>query len=198
MKLKIFNAAAILSIAATNHVQAANRHTPDVATIKAINQAATNGNVAKLEEFFAAGYDINAPDSMGSSPLHNAAFYGHEAAVRFLLGHEASVEATNSELDTPLHMATMESYAEDILEVTNPTIAARSELRNHLAVVSALLIAGAKPNARNKIGNTPMHNAMMYCSEEIFKAMLEGSGDLTIRNKAGALPIDLKPCKSFC
>lgn len=192
MKLKFFTQTFVFLLAAISSVQPASRQMPDATTIKLINKAATNGDVPQLESFYAAGYDIHLPDGMGKTPLHNAAFYGHIDAVNFLLRHGADVSAINDEQDTALHMATMESYAQEILEATRPAIAAKKELRNHHAVVLALLDAKANPISRNKLGNTPMHNVMMYCFEEIFQTMqARGRDALSIRNNAGVLPMNL-------
>lgn len=171
MKLIFFTPAFIFLLALASNVQPASRQMPDATTITLINKAATNGDVAQLESFRTAGYDIHLPDGMGNTPLHNAAFYGQLKAVNFLLTHGASVTAVNNERDTALHMATMESYAESILEAIRPAIAAQKGRRKYHAVILALLNAGANPRAVNKLGNTPLNNAQMYCSPTIISTL---------------------------
>lgn len=190
MKLKFYITALILSIATTNHLLQANDREviASKSVAQAINQAATNGNTVKLEEFFYGGFPLNIPDAMGNTPLHNAAFYGHLNAVRFLLQHGASVDAINNELETPLHMATMEEYAESILSICLPAIASRRELRNYHGVVLALLVANALPNAQNKHGNTPLHNAGMYSPQKTAAALIAFGANPLQTNHAGMIP----------
>jgi ankyrin repeat protein len=51
-----------------------------------------------------AGADVNAADRRGSTPLHNAASGGHDAAVRLLAEQGANLEAETQSGQTPLAM----------------------------------------------------------------------------------------------
>lgn len=67
---------------------------------------AQRGNAAGLAAGLAGGADVNALDDDGWAPLHYASWYGHEEAVRTLLGDGgAAPSLPNAEGVTALHFA---------------------------------------------------------------------------------------------
>jgi hypothetical protein len=76
-----------------------------------------------------------APPKSAYTPLHAAAWQGHEAAVAALLVYRADVRAADSDGATPLHKAAW---------------------RGHLAAVRLLLAAGAPRDAKDNSGQTPL------------------------------------------
>jgi hypothetical protein len=48
---------------------------------------------------------VDIRDEAGKTPLHKAAYKGHDAAIRALLAKKASVNAASDDGQTPLHMA---------------------------------------------------------------------------------------------
>lgn len=88
----------------------------------------------------AAGADIDAPDNMGMSALHQAAKEGRNDAVTELLRNSASVFAKDKKGRMPLHYAAM--------------------ARGGDAVIEALLAAGAPVTARDDEGLTPKDLAL--------------------------------------
>src|ERR1051326_573251 len=74
----------------------------------AVFAAAIQGDAAALESLLAGNRSLaSALSSDGWTPLHLAAFFGAEAAVRLLLNKGAVVNArsTNAMENTPLHAA---------------------------------------------------------------------------------------------
>jgi ankyrin repeat protein len=68
---------------------------------------AERGDVAALETMLKCGFDPNAKDNEGVTPLHRAAMAGRTEAVRLLLAHGASVNALDGMFSaTPLVWAT--------------------------------------------------------------------------------------------
>jgi ankyrin repeat protein len=88
----------------------------------------------------AAGAEIDAPDNMGMSALHQAAKEGRNDAVTELLRNSASVFAKDKKGRMPLHYAAM--------------------ARGGDAVIEALLAAGAPVTARDDEGLTPKDLAL--------------------------------------
>jgi len=65
------------------------------------------------------GADISAVDKDGSTPLHFASEYGHEAVARLLLDKGANIAAANKYGRTSLHTASlygMEAVARMLLD----------------------------------------------------------------------------------
>lgn len=94
----------------------------------------------------------------GWTPLHLAAFFGHETAAARLLSAGADVNALsqNSIRNTPLHAAVAGGHDE----------------------VALLLIGrGADVNARDAGGHTPFHIAAEAGSVRVVKALLDHGAD---------------------
>ena len=67
--------------------------------------AAEEGDAAEVEALLQAGADVHCVDSLGWTPLHEAAISNSDPAVcALLLRHRASVTAVNNYGETPLHM----------------------------------------------------------------------------------------------
>ena len=99
--------------------------------------AASLGRTEEVRQLLAGGADIEQREEVGgeiSTPLYYAAFEGHEAVVRLLLGKGAKVSVKSIYGWTPLHAAVS---------------------GGHESVVRLLLAHGADPSAKTKKGYTP-------------------------------------------
>ncbi|MCG8339741.1 MAG: ankyrin repeat domain-containing protein [Cytophagales bacterium] len=90
----------------------------------------------------AAGADVNAKNSKGDTPLHEAAKGGLVEVMRVLIGAGADVNAENKRGNTPLH-----------------TLARNAGLESHTKAIKVLIDAGADVNAENYGGDTPLQRA---------------------------------------
>ena len=52
-----------------------------------------NGDIEAVKQHLAAGADVNAKTGDGTTPLHNAAIYGHNEVAELLIANGASVNA---------------------------------------------------------------------------------------------------------
>ena len=92
---------------------------------------AERGDVRVLETMLASGFDPNAKDSDGVTPLHRAAMAGRSKAVQVLLAHGASVNALDGMFAaTPLVWAS-EGWSHDPIK------------DDHLGVARYLIAAGS-------------------------------------------------------
>jgi len=136
-------------------------------------EAAALGLERRLRELI--GWDPRAITSRsvdGFTPLHLAAYFGHGVAVGVLLDEDAYVEATaeNPTMVRPLHSG----------------VAGGS-----LAVVEALLAAGADPESRQQGGHTPLMGAAAGGSVEIARALLAAGADKAATNDEGKTALDI-------
>ena len=91
-----------------------------------------------VELLIAKGADVNAKSSDGSTPLHDAAYYGRTVIAELLIAKGADVNAEDEVGLTPLHRA------------------------NLTKEIAELLIAeGADVNAKEKYGETPLNWAIL-------------------------------------
>jgi ankyrin repeat protein len=67
----------------------------------------------------------------------------------------------------------------------------RAAHNGHLPAVSALLSAGADPNAVDAGDNTPLHWAAMRGHVEVISRLLTSGSDPTCTNAQGKVPADL-------
>lgn len=113
--------------------------------IKGMIKAAKKGDLEKVKALVASDPDlIRARDTDDSTPLHCAAWKGHQAVVAFLLSAGADANAQNNNDHwgtTPLHAA---AHA------------------NQSAIAAMLIESGAEVNARDMNGKTPLHHTTFH------------------------------------
>ena len=126
--------------------------------------AKSNKNPNKIRALINKGADVNARNSYGNTPLHNATIYNNFEVVTALIDAGSDVNAKNNDDDTPLHCA------------LDPEI------------VKMLIKAGADVNAKNKDGNIPLHYA--WDDPETIKILLEAGADVNTKDKDGKTPLD--------
>ncbi|KAL8725888.1 MAG: hypothetical protein Q9181_006248 [Wetmoreana brouardii] len=89
---------------------------------EALFDAASNGDIKRLEAALLPSMDVNALEAdplQGRAALHIAAESGSVPAIQFLLAHGAKVDLPNSECETPLHEAAFWARPEAIKALLN-------------------------------------------------------------------------------
>ncbi len=117
----------------------------------------------------------------GDTALHLAAAGHRTELVKILIAHGADPNAAhNHRRSSPLH------YAADGC-IGNPQYNPKQQLQT----IRALLKAGAKINAQDKNGATPLHRAVRTRSAAAVKLLLQHGAQPTIKNKPGSPPFHL-------
>ena len=120
---------------------------------------AGGGNLDLVQRLVAKGADVNAKDNYGNTPLH--ASIGSIDIARFLIGHGADINIAANGI-TVLHLAL--------------TYDSNDEL-------SKLLIkSGAKPDQKDKLGNTELHLAAMRGFADLIPLMVKNGSDVDAVN----------------
>ena len=130
--------------------------------------AESNENPAVAEALLAAGADVGARNPLGVTPLHWAAAFNTRAVIEALLaaGADLAARKDDDDRDTPLHVA--------------------ARLNRNIAVVAALLDAGANLEARNVRGQMPLHRAAdRYRGGPAIKALVAAGANVEARDEDG-------------
>jgi cytohesin len=121
--------------------------------------------------------DLNAIDKCGNSPLHLLAYQAQPSCMKLLIEKDIGVVKTENKTGkTPMHMLGMTELKteEDIKKCTE-----------------ILLEAGADVNAKDKDGNSPLHQLANYAKPICLKLFINKRADVNTKNKEGETPLHL-------
>ncbi len=118
--------------------------------------------------------NANIANNKGFTPLNNAAVQGNTEMVRSLIFHSTGGAnpdfATKDSNQTPLNNAV---------------------LYGNFEMVELLLrSAGANPNIANKLGFTPLNNAVVKDKADLVGLLIEYGADKNIKNSKGVSALD--------
>lgn len=157
----------------------------DANGVSLLQWCAWYGDVSAIRFLLANGETLQSlGDDLG---LHGAAFHGHWRLCEFLLERGADANRPLSETgETPLHAA--------LCKANRPA---------YDLVVKVLLAHGADPNAATKPGietgdfmrdvrtrgETPLHRAAAFGSEEVIRMLVEAGARIDARDANGDSPL---------
>ena len=178
----------------------------------------TDGRTDLVFEYVAAGHPARSVDDNGVSILEWCAYYGDVSAIRFLLAQGESLESLGANLDLNGaafhgHWRLCQYLIEQGADVNRP-LPETSETPLHAAmckanrpaydlVLKVLLASGANPNcstshsaetgafmrdARTK-GETPLHRAAAYGTEEAVQLLLDAGAKIDAKDMNGDSPL---------
>ena len=134
-----------------------------------LHWACDRGDTSAVGILVHTGAEVNVTDSLGSTPLIYAASSGKLNAVNTLLSMGADANVHTGRGDSPLHFA--------------------SRHQSRVALVQALVKAGALVNHRNKLGNTPLAGAAMMNKCEIGRYLVQQGADIHTQGMYGDTPL---------
>ena len=163
----------------------AARHGKEAAFLEAV----TEGQLEEVQRLLGEGVDVNCFDDEKSTPLHVAAFCGHESIVAILLSAGASLVSEGQLGSQPLHVAAYVGHATIVrrLLAAKADVDARDDeertplhlasARGRVAVCEALIAAGASTSALSEHGLTPLKVATREGHSSVVQ-MLEAASKL--------------------
>ncbi|CAB0035130.1 unnamed protein product [Trichogramma brassicae] len=119
---------------------------------------------------------IDARDNEGNTPLHLALRHGHKKLAAFLLRKGADPNSTNEKGSSPLHIICnyhRDEWVEIFFFVVDDT---RQKVR---------------VDARDKLGRTPLHLALIRSLERVAELLLRRGADPNCPNNDGSSPLHI-------
>ena len=160
--------------------------------------------VPAIKFFLSQGIDVNASSHDWRTALHFAAYkLENGEVIRALAAAGANMEARDSEGITPIHMAAMLCYDENlrVLIELGANIEARDKkgrtplmyaaIERYSDPMEVLLAAGANVYARDHHGRTPLLHAANDGYDELVKMLLQAGARMDDRDAYGNTPFIL-------
>lgn len=160
-------------------------------------EAIRTENPAIARYLIEKGCRVNETNTMGESPLLLAAKRGDIVSIRALSENGANYDHTGIKGRGVLHYAIIRDRANrnNNLYDKYPNNNLYDKYRNNnlydkYPVVTELIRYGAKVNAVDEYGNTPLHHAVTGGSLGEVKVLVENGADLYKKNARGETPLD--------
>lgn len=143
-----------------------------------LHEAVEEGDLAKVKALVEGGADVNkiasppGKSSDGRTPLHLAARHRSIDIVEYLIANGAKPNVTTPRMfNTPLHDAASNEWSEGT------------------QIAGILIARGAKIDARNHDGYTPLHFAAEAGSRAMVELLLRAGASLQSRTGDGLTPL---------
>jgi ankyrin repeat protein len=159
---------------------------------EALHAAVRAGDLAEVKRLVTGGAPVNARDTLGSTPLLDAAWGGNTDIASFLIQHGADVNARHLEADsTALQYAVLTGRANmvQLLIQTGAhvggeyrdgqTLVHVAAARGSIPVLDLLIDAKAGIQSLDANGNTPLDSAVLHGQPLAVEALLRHGADAT-------------------
>jgi ankyrin repeat protein len=157
-------------------------------------------------QLFNRGFKVNDRDENGATPLLFAVEHGCEDTVDYLLqaGADPNIvtKAASSTLRTKVFQEKDFHFYRSDYHINNWIISgvgplARAALRGQVPLIEKLVAKGARLEAADELGNTPLHLAVMGNSYFAVEALLKAGAPILVANCDGLTPLELAEKKGF-
>ncbi len=162
----------------------------------ALLKAASDGDIARVQQLLGEGANIEAKNRDGNTPLNLAAWNGKTEAVRLLLEKRANIAAKDVNGTAALALAAHQGQVEvvKLLLETGTNIEAKKDdgttalglaaFQGQVDVVKLLLEKGADIEAKKVDGNTPLNLAAWNGKTEVVKLLLEKRANIEAQDSS--------------
>jgi len=157
----------------------------------ALHAAASQGHATTLKILLEAGGDPNLhAEDHQFTPLIEAAAERREDAVKVLLAAKVDLEATDDDGRTALHWAVF-AYRPEAVHIYRRMGAPHDTVFRDpgpAKVIELLLDAGAKIDAADDEGNTPLHKAVMFDARRAVELLVRRGANKAALNREKQTP----------
>ncbi|CAB0039585.1 unnamed protein product [Trichogramma brassicae] len=123
--------------------------------------------------------DIDARDKLGQTPLHLALRYMNTDISELLLRRDADPNLADAEGSTPLHIICM-NYSDNTSTYDSVEMIFELSNKRHQPI---------KVNARDNLGNTPLHFASGFGDRGSIELLMSHGADPNAANSEGCTPL---------
>ena len=157
--------------------------------------AALGGKKEVLEALLDHGAKVDVVGVDGKTALSVAALLGREEIVEVLLARDASCNSHDSRGATPLHLVggdvtiDPDGIRRSLLKGLNVPPREWPVGRGHRAIAERLLAAGARIDARDDYGMTPLNRAARSGNFAVVEVLVGHEADVIIKDSSGFTPL---------
>ena len=156
-------------------------------------QAVMNGDTAAVNRLAGNGWaDVNARNRKGETLLEIAVWYKKDDAAKALLAHGADPNLNdNQALATAASRDNADIVSALVQAGADPNAGALFSAANRDAAnaIEALIAGGANPNTTNEHGGTPLHSAAGSRGNAALKALIAAGADIEGEDDNGRTPL---------
>lgn len=143
--------------------------------------AAHEGDVHEAQSLIARGVSIHARDSMGRTPLHNAAVGGHWEVAQLLARCGARVDVPDGQGRTPIMLAMAGNHRPVVEYLIGEGAAVDLFLATYLgdtAQIQEFIAGGVDVNAKGPNGWPPLHYAVIGNQAEAARLLIAAGAEV--------------------
>lgn len=167
---------------------------PDGWGFTPLHAAAKYGHVSTMRILLAAKAEVTPhATNDGFTPLHEALIERKEEAVAVLIAAHADIEAKDAHGRTPLHWGPF-AYRQQEVHIYAKLGEPHDTVYRDAGPAKGMLMllnAGAKIDAVDDEGDTPLHEAALIGSTRGAEVLLARGAKVNVKNKAGETPLSI-------